>query len=62
MSGGVTKKVQMTNFIMLNNVFLIKRALKSVPGLADAGVPHGDGMDPRAQPRCLRGPEKISND
>ena len=26
-------------------------ALKSVPGLADAGVPHGDGDDPRGEVR-----------
>ena len=30
----------------------MKYALKSVPGLADVGVPHGDGDGPRAPPRC----------
>ena len=28
---------------MLNNIYLLKFALKSVPGLADVGVPLGDG-------------------
>ena len=41
MSGGGRKKFQMTYFIMPNNIFLIKYALKSVPGVADVGVPHG---------------------
>ena len=40
---GVWKKFQMTHFDMPNNVSSIKYALKSVPGLADVGVPHGDG-------------------
>ena len=31
----------MTNFSMPNNVSSMKYALKSVPGLADVGVPHG---------------------
>ena len=33
----------------------MKYALKSVPGLADVGVPHGDGNGPRTPPRCLDG-------
>ena len=37
----------------------MKYALKSVPGLTDVGVPHGDGDGPRAPPRCPGGPEKI---
>ena len=41
--GRVWKKFQMTNFIMPNNISSLKYALTSVPGLADAGVPHGDG-------------------
>ena len=36
----------MTNFIMPNNFCSIKYALKSVPGLADVGVPHGDEDGP----------------
>ena len=40
---GVWKKFQMTNFDMPNNVSSIKHALKSVPVLADVGVPYGDG-------------------
>ena len=41
---GVWKKFQMTNFDMPNNFFSMKYALKSVPGLADVGVPHGDEL------------------
>ena len=40
---GVRKKFQMTDFAMPINLFFIKHALKSVPGLADVGVLHGDG-------------------
>ena len=60
--GRVWKKFQMTNFDMPNNVSSMKYALKSVPGLADVGVPHGDGDGPRAAPRCPGGLEKILND
>ena len=49
--GRVGKKFQMTNFDMPNNVSSLKYALKSVPGLADVGVPHGDGDGPRSSPR-----------
>ena len=52
----------MTNFTMPNNISSMKYALKAVPGLADVGVPHGDGDGPRAPPRCPWGLEKISND
>ena len=37
----------MTNFNMSNNIASMKYALKSVPGLADVGVPHGDEDGPR---------------
>ena len=50
MSGGVKKNFQMTNFTMLNNIFSMKYSLKSVPGLADVGVLHGDGDGPRTPP------------
>ena len=43
---GVQKKFQMTNFTMTNNMSSMKYALKTVPGLADVGVPHGDGDGP----------------
>ena len=43
----------MTNFVMLNNVSFMKYALKSVLGLADVGVPNGDGDGPRTPPRCV---------
>ena len=33
----------MTNFTMPNKMSLMRNALKSVPDLADFGVPHGDG-------------------
>ena len=36
----------MTIFDMPNNLFSMKYALKSVPGLADVGVPHGDEDGP----------------
>ena len=36
----------MTNFDMPNNVSSMKYTLRSVPGLADAGVPHGDEDGP----------------
>ena len=32
---------------MPNYISSMKYALKSVPGLADVGVPHGDGDGPR---------------
>ena len=44
----VWKKFQMTNFTISNNISSMKYALKSVPGLADVGVPHGDGDGPVA--------------
>ena len=56
------EKFQITNFTMPNNISFMKYALKSVPGLADVGDPHGDGDGPRAPPRCPGGLEKISND
>ena len=36
----------MTDFIMPNNISCLKYAQKSVPGLADVGVLHGDGDSP----------------
>ena len=42
----VQKKFQMTNFTMPNNFSSMKYSLKSVPGLADVGVHHGDGDGP----------------
>ena len=45
----------MTSFTMPNNSSLMKYAEKSVPGLADVGVPHGDGEGPRTPPRWLEG-------
>ena len=44
---GVWKKFQMTNLTMPNNIFTMKFPLKSVPGLADVGVPHGVGDGPK---------------
>ena len=49
---------QMTNFTMLNNISSMKCSLKSVPGLADIGVLHGDRDGPRAPPRCPEGVRK----
>ena len=51
--GRVWKKFQMTNFTMPDNISSMKCSLKSVPGLADVGVPQGDGDGPRTPPRCL---------
>ena len=51
----VWKKFQMTNFDMPNDVYSMKYALKSVPGLADVGVPHGVGDSPRTPSRCMEG-------
>ena len=45
----------MTNVDMPNNISSMKYALKSVPGLADVGVPQGDGDGPRTPTRCLEG-------
>ena len=50
MVGGVSKKFQMTNLTTPNNISSMKYSLKSVPGLADVGVLHGDGDGPRAAP------------
>ena len=47
MSGGTRKKFQMTYLTVPNNFCCVKYALKSVPGTADIGVPHGDGDGPR---------------
>ena len=58
MSGEVGKKFQMTNFTMPNNSCSMIYALKSVPGLADVGVLHVDGVGPRTPPRCLEGSGK----
>ena len=41
----------------------MKYALKSVPGLADFGVPHGVKYGPRTTPRCVGGSlEKVASD
>ena len=40
----------MTNLTVPNIISFMKFALKPVPGLADVGVPHGDGDGPVAQP------------
>ena len=47
------EKFQMSNFTVPNNSCFMKYALISVPGLADVGVPNGDGDGPRTPPRCL---------
>ena len=52
------EKIQMTNFTMPSNFSSMKYSLKSVPGLADVGVLHGEGDGPRAAPRWLEGSEK----
>ena len=58
MVGGVWKKFQMTNLTMPNNFSSMKHAEKSVPGLADGGVPMGMGMAPELHPDGWRGSGK----
>ena len=58
MSRGSNGQFQMANFTIPNNISSIKYALKSVPGLADAGVLHGDRYGPKAPNRCLEGVKK----
>ena len=53
MSGEVWEKFQMTNLTKPNTVSSVKYSLKSVPGLADVGVPHGHEDGPRTAPRWL---------
>ena len=55
---GGLEKIKMTYFTMPNNMSSMKLALKSVPGLPDVGVLHGDGDGPRTPPRCLEGSGK----
>ena len=55
---GGLEKFQMTNLTMPNNFSFMKYAEKSGPGLADVGVPHGDGDGPRTPPRWLEGSGK----
>ena len=38
----------MTDLTMPNNLSFVKYPLKSVPGLADVGILHGDEVGPRA--------------
>ena len=45
------EKFQMTNFTMPNNISSMKNALKSVPGIADVGDPHGGEDCSRTQAR-----------
>ena len=52
------EKFKMTHFTVPNNISSMKYAQKSVPGFADVGVLHGDGVGPRAPPRCLEGSGK----
>ena len=53
MSGVVGEKFQMTNLTVLNNFCFMKYAQKSIPGLADAGVPLVMGMAPKLRPQGL---------
>ena len=51
----VWKCFRITYFTMANKISFMKHDLKSVPGLADVGVPHGDGDGPGPPPRCMEG-------
>ena len=53
-SGGVRKKFQVTNLTMPNKSSLMNYALKSVPGVADVGDPHGCEDGPRTPARGSR--------
>ena len=46
---GVRKKFEMTDSTLPRNMSSVKYALKSVPGLADVGVPHGGEDASRTQ-------------
>ena len=46
-------KFQMSYLNLPNNISSMKYALKSVHGLADVVVLHGDGDSPRTPARCL---------
>ena len=46
MSGWTREKFQLTNLNVTNNFFFMMHSLKSVPGLADVEVPHGDEDGP----------------
>ena len=48
----------MTNFTMSNNISSMKFTLKSVPGLADVGVLHGNRDGPRPPPTVFDTEEK----
>ena len=49
----------MTNLTKPYNMSSMKYAPHLVPGLADVGVPHGDGDGrPRSPPRCMEGVRK----
>ena len=45
----------MTNLTVPNKLTFMKYAEKSVPGLADVGVSHGEGVGPTTPPRWLEG-------
>ena len=50
------------NLTTPNNFSFIKYAEKSVPGLADVGVPHGDVDGAQSSTQTSEGSGKISND
>ena len=59
----VRKKFQMTNFSIPNNFSFMKHAEKSVPGIADVGVPHGYGDAPQNSTQMSEGgQQKVSYD
>ena len=44
-----------------NLTISLQYALKSIPGLADVGAPHGMEMSPELNPDNVRSQEKVSN-
>ena len=61
MCGEVRKKFQKTNFTKPDIISFMKCGPKTVPGVADVGVLHGDGGGdgPRTSPKCLVGQKKF---
>ena len=57
--GGVRKKFQITNLTIHNSICFMKHALKSVLGLADVGVLHGDGVSPQNSTKMSGGSRKM---
>ena len=58
MVGGIQKKFKTTNLTVPNNMSSMKYPLKSVLGLADVEVLHGDGDGPQSSTQMSQGSGK----